>query len=242
MLHKTAGIVLRNIKYNDSSNIVDLFTESSGHVSVIVKSARSKKNALKPVLFRNLSFVEFEADFRPTSNLYPVTNVRSYLPFRSLPYDPAKASIALFLSEFLYRALRQETENRPLFAYLLYSLKWLDECETGYANFHVVFLIRISRFLGLYPNLEHYWPGACFDLINACFVSLKPFHASWLSPDDSAALMRLVRVNYETMHLFRMNRRERNRCLVLINEYYRLHLPDFPVMKSLEVLNQLFDD
>lgn len=242
MLQKTVGIVLRNIKYSDSSNIVELFTESSGNVSVIIRIPRSKKAAVQPVLFRPLSFVEFEADFRQTSNLQRVTHAKCYLPYRSIPYDPVKASIALFLSEFLYRALRQETENRPLFAYLLYSLKWLDECEQGYSNFHLVFLIRISRFLGLYPNLDHYHRGACFDLVNAGFVSGRPFHTSWLSAEESSAMMRLMRMNYETMHLFGMNRRERNRCLVLINEYYRLHLPDFPVLKSLEILTGMFDD
>lgn len=55
--------------------------------------------------------------------------------------------MALFLSEFLYRAIREEAENRPLFAYLQHSIIWLDECGDGFANFHLVFLMRLSRFL-----------------------------------------------------------------------------------------------
>ena len=51
----------------------------------------------------------------------------------------------------------------------------------------------------------------------------------------------LMRMNYETMHLFGMSRAERTRCLTTINDYYSLHLPDFPVLKSLEVLKELFD-
>ena len=50
-----------------------------------------------------------------------------------------------------------------------------------------------------------------------------------------------MRMNYETMHLFGMSRAERTRCLTTINDYYSLHLPDFPILKSLEVLKELFD-
>ena len=92
-------------------------------------------------------------------------------------------SIALFLSEFLYRAIREEAENRPLFAYLQHSIIWLDECGEGFANFHLVFLMRLSRFLGLYPNLEDYHTGDYFDLLNACFTSIRPqLHSSYINP------------------------------------------------------------
>ena len=102
--------------------------------------------------------------------------------------------------------------------------------------------MRLSRFLGLYPNWENYHPGDYFDLQNACFTSLRPQrHSDYLLPEEAAKLTDLMRMNYKTMHLFAMNRAERARCLTFINDYYRLHLPDFPVLKSLEVLKELFD-
>lgn len=143
---------------------------------------------------------------------------------------------------FLYRAVREEAENRPLFAYLQHSIIWLDECRDSFANFHLVFLMRLSRFLGLYPNLEDYENGDYFDLLNACFTPLRPqLHSFYILPAEASRLTMLMRMNYETMHLFAMNRAERTRCLTIMNEYYRLHLPDFPVLKSLEVLKELFD-
>ena len=97
-------------------------------------------------------------------------------------------------------------------------------------------------FLGLYPNLEDYHAGDYFDLQNACFTPLRPqLHSNYIAPEEAARLTQLMRMNYETMHLFTMNRLERTRCLNIVNEYYRLHLPDFPVLKSLEVLKELFD-
>ncbi len=60
-------------------------------------------------------------------------------------------------------------------------------------------------------------------------------------PDEASRINILMRMNYETMHLFAMSRAEpRNRCLTIINDYYRLHLPHFPLLKSLDVLRELF--
>ncbi len=242
MLQKTLGIVLHTLKYNDTSLIVEMYTDLLGRVSYLVRVPRSRKAAVKSVLFQPLSLIEFEADYRPNTTLYHIREAKSYYPYSSIPYDPYKSSIALFLSEFLYRAVREEAENRPLFAYLRHSLIWLDECRKGYANFHLVFLMRLSRFLGLYPNLEDYREGDYFDLLNACFSSVRPqSHAYYIHPEEAGRLRQLMRMNYDTMHLFAMNRVERARCLDIINDYYRLHLPEFPVLKSLEVLKELFD-
>ncbi|MCF0254762.1 DNA repair protein RecO [Bacteroides heparinolyticus] len=242
MLQKTLGIVLHTLKYKDTSLIVDVYTEVFGRASFLVSVPRSRKAMVKSVLFQPLALVDLEVELRPTSTIYKVREAKSHYPFSSLPYNPYKSAIAMFLSEFLYRAVREEAENRPLFAYLQHSVIWLDECRTGFANFHLVFLMRLSRFLGLYPNLEDYRPGDYFDLRNACFTSLRPqVHSNYIVPAEAARLTRLMRMNYETMHLFAMSREERMRCLIIMNEYYRLHLPDFPVLKSIEVLKELFD-
>ena len=240
MLQKAEGIVLRTVKYKDTAFIADVYTDVAGRVSFMVPLPRSRKASIKSVLFQPLSLVELEADFRPNTSIYKIKEAKSWHPFVSLPYD--KSAIALFLSEFLCRAVRVEADNRALFSYLRHSIVWLDECRTGFANFHLVFLMRLSRFLGLYPNLEGYSEGCYFDLLNACFTSLRPSgHSHYIGPIEAARLLTLMRMNYDTMHLFAMSRVERMRCLTVIEQYYRLHLPDFPELKSLDVLKELFD-
>ena len=129
MVRKDVGIVLHTLKYNDTSNIVDIYTRENGAFFFLVSVPRSRKSAVKRYSFQPLSMIEFEADYRPMSNLYRIKEAKSWYPFRTLPYDPYKSSIAMFLAEFLYRALREEAENGPLFAYLEHSIRWLDECE-----------------------------------------------------------------------------------------------------------------
>ncbi|KAA6346141.1 DNA repair protein RecO [termite gut metagenome] len=243
MLQKTTGMVLHTLKYTDALTIVDIYTELCGRASFIVPVSRSKKTGTKPGLFQPLALIEFEADFRPAiTSLYRMKEVKSLFPFATIPYNPFKSAISLFLGEFLFCALREEVENRSLFAYLKHSIIRLDEAKKGYANFHLVFLIYLSRFLGLYPNLENYRQGDYFDMLNGGFTSVRPLqHSFFVHPEEASLLPRFMHINYETMHLFQMKRTERIRCLTVINDYYRLHLPGFPELKSIKVLQELFD-
>jgi DNA repair protein RecO (recombination protein O) len=243
MLQRIEGIVLRTVRYNDRTIIAHLYTRQIGRASFRVAIPRSRKASVKSVLFQPLALLELESDVRPTTAIYSVREAKSAYPFTSIPYDPVKAAVALFLSEFLSRTVREEgTENVPLYTYLRHSILWLDMCRGSVANFHLVFLMRFSRFLGLYPNLDDYHRDDYFDLLNACFTPTRPtLHLSFLEPEEASRISRLMRMNYDTMHLFAMNRNERNRCLHIMNEYYRLHLPDFPELKSLEVLRELFN-
>lgn len=242
MLQKSTGIVLGTIRYNDKSNIAHLYTEQNGLMSFLIPAIRSRKTSVSPVLFQPLSLVEFEADIRPRSGIHPIKEARAWFTFHSLPYDPYKSGIALFLTEFLDYALKEEGPNQPLFAYLVHSIQWLDTCETHFANFHLVFLLRLSRFLGFYPNLENASSTAYFDLLNACFTNDKPMHSMFLYSKEASHIHNLMRLNYKTMHLFTMNRIERNHCLDIICSYYKLHLPDFPELKSKPVLQELFSN
>ena len=149
-----------------------------------------------------------------------------------------KLTIGLFVAEFLYHALRDEQHDAPLFNYVRNSIEWLDGAEKNFANFHLVFLMRLSRFLGFYPNLEE--ENDYFDLRGATFCATPPLHSDFLMPQEASRIRLLMRMDYPTMHLFRLSRTERNRILELLLLYYRLHLPSFPALRSLSVLQELY--
>ena len=240
MLEKTRGVVLRALKYEDSSLIVDVYTVSRGTVSFMIRLPKSRKAALKGVFFRPLSLLELDFEFRQKAALQRVKDVRFAYTFRSLPYDPYKSSIALFLAEFLCRALRHESDNAPLFSYICYSLEWLDASERAFSNFHLVFITRLTRFLGFYPNVEDWHKGDYFDMVNACFVSSRPVCHACLEPEEAALIPLFMRMNYDSMRFFAMNRQQRERYLEVLNAYYRLHIPEFPDLKSPDVLKEVF--
>lgn len=240
MLTKTEAIVLHSLKYGESRLIVDMFTRSQGHLAFIVNIPRTSNSKVKKQFFQPLSLLDIEVDIRPKVQLQKLSDVRLLQPFSSIPFEPFKLSISLFIAEFLYYALRSEQQNENLFDYVVNSIQWLDGQEDRFANFHLVFLMRLSRFLGFYPNLDDYVSGDYFDLRESVFSKMPPVHRDFLEPQEAEKVQLLMRMDYPTMHLFKMSHNERNRFLDVALNYYRLHLPDFPEMKSVVVLQELF--
>lgn len=241
MQENLRGIVLRTVKYGDTSLIVDLFTESRGRMSFMASTVRPKRATRTTSFWQPLSLVAFSADIRPNTQRLPKpAEVHTYYNYIDLPFSPVKSTLALFLTEFLSAALREEKENVPLYRYIESSLQWLDMVSdpSAMANFHLVFLMHLSRFIGIFPNLES--PSLYFDLLAGCYTERVPDHAHYLRHPEAQVLPRLFRMDYSTMHLFRFTRAERQRVLQVLNEYYRLHIPNFPELKSLEVLHELY--
>ena len=242
MLVKTEAIVLHSFKYGESRLIVDMFTREVGRLSFIVPLPKTPKSRLKKQYFQPMTLLEVECDVRQRVQLQKLKDVRLLSAYTSVPFSPEKLALSLFTAEFLYHALRSEQRNEPLFAYVCDAMRWLDAVETGFANFHLTFLMRLSRFLGFYPNLDDYVDGCVFDLRAATFSLQVPTHRDFLQSDDAQRIHTLMRMDFPTMRLYRLSRHDRNRIVDVLLYYYRLHIPQFPELKSLSVLQELWAD
>lgn len=240
MLTKTEAIVLHSFKYGEHKLIVDMFTRSNGRMAFAVPVPKSAKSRMKKQYFQPLTLIDITCDIRPHSQLQGLKDVSLLTPLPSLLGDPAKLAIGLFIAEFLYHALKSEQQNEPLFDYTISALRWLDGRESHYANFHLVFLMHLSRFLGFRPYLDSYHDGDFFDLLAGTFCTYPPLHHHYLVPQEAAMMRLMMRMDLANMHLFRMNHQQRNRCIEVAMQYYRLHLPDFPELRSLDVLQELW--
>ena len=240
MLTKTEAIVLRSLKYGENRLIINLLTESEGVVTVAVNMPKTQRGKLKRQLFQPLTLLSIELDMRQNRELQHLRDARISVPFASLATDPAKLGIALFLAEFLYFCSRGEDASEGFFQYIKNSILWLDGSRQHYANSHLVFMMRLSRFIGFMPNVDDYVEGDFFDMRNACFVRTSPLHPDYLSPEDASHVITLLRMNFETMHLFRLTRSERNRIVDIIILYYRLHVASFPELRSLDIVRELW--
>ena len=241
MLTTTKAIVLHAFRYGEAKLIIDLLTADGSRMACIATLPKSPRAKLKKQYFQPLYILEVVADVRPRTNLQRLKEAGVAVPLTSIPFSPAKTAITLFTAEFLRNATRREPLDPAAFAYVENSIRWLDGCAGHFANFHLVFMMRMAKFLGFYPNLDGYTPGCRFDLRASCFRQDAPLHGDCLPPAEASHLARLMRMNYDTMRFFRLSRAERARCLEVILSYYRLHVPAFPVLKSPEVLKELFD-
>lgn len=237
---KTPALVLSTVNYGDRQLIVDLLTRQAGRQSFIVRLSQSPHGRVHRRLFQPLTLLDADFTLRPNRTLQRFSEVRMSRPWTSLTANPYKMPLVFFVAEFLRHATRDEQDVATLFDYVVDSVEWLDMASEGYANFHLVFMIRLSMFLGFFPNLESYEPGACFDLRSGCFSTTVPPHPDYIQADEAEAMVSLMRLSFATMRLFRMSREQRNRCVDVILDFYRLHIPAFPELKTLGVVRELF--
>ncbi|NLN32811.1 MAG: DNA repair protein RecO [Flavobacteriaceae bacterium] len=237
MLVKSEAFVLSAIQYGDSGKIIKLYTESSGPKSFIVKSVYSKRNK-QNALFIPLNQLDIVFEEKPKMNLLYFKEITQSFHYQSIYTNPTKTTISLFLSEILNSVLKEEEANSALFRFIRNSLENFDQKESVYADFHLWFLINLSRFLGFYPNLKK--GTQYFDLING--ISTHEFPSEYfIEKSDLKLFEDLISLDFfhQTENLF--NQAQRNSLLSVLILYFELHISDFRRPKSLDVLNQVFE-
>lgn len=240
MLTKTKAVVLNSLKYGDRKVFVDMFSMEYGKITFSCPVGSRGKQKSRLNYFQPLNIVEVEFDHKPKAEIHTIKEIRLDYPAKSIPYDPYKLSICIFLAEFLRYALLNEQQNIPLYKYIEHSIEWLDNADKGFANFHIVFMMKISIFIGFRPNIEEFSPGSWFDLQSGDFSVLIPKHKDIIRPSEAVIVPIIDRLNYRSMHLLKLSRTQRNQCIENILTYYRLHLPFFPELKSFAVMKELF--
>lgn len=241
MLSKTKGIVLHSIQYNDKYSIIYIYTELFGRVSYMVARNRGKKSTVSYALFMPLSVIEMEVEHKNNRELHKIKEAKACFPVADLFCNPVKNVLALFLAEVLFRVVKETEPDEKLFDFLYQSVYLLDLSDKGIANFHLVFLLRLLHHLGIFPNVESYTNCSYFDMLNGVFTNRVPMHKHFLNIQESEIFYRLLRISYENMHLYGFSRSERVSIINRIIEYYRLHTPEFPEIKSVAIMQSLFD-
>ena len=240
MISATRAIVLNHLRYGDSSLIVNLYTESMGRQTVFVKGAFSRKSPVRAALFQPLHLVEASLHHRLNRQMQRVSNIQMYYPFQSIPFDPVKSCISLFIAEILHKTLREEEANPELFDFLLHTIQAFDLNDCGTANFHLLFMVHFSRYLGFYPNTgqasEHTW----FDARKGSFVAI-PTVSSPL-PEYNHLLTQLFGMSFDRLDSLSINHHQRNYLTDYLLEYYSTHIANFGKLKSFPILRNVFQD
>ena len=238
MLVKTNAIVLSKIKYGDHDVIVKCYTKNRGIVSYLLRGIlKSKKSNSKIAYYQPLSQLEIEENFRTNQTLHYITDVKLSVPYKSMHTNVLKAAIVMFLSEVLSASLKEEEANLSLYEYLETSLEWLDH-ETDFANFHLLFLLELSKHLGFYPDTSHS-DLPYFNLRSGSF-ELKPQNPYTVSGENLEFMKQLLRIKFDELSSVKLHSTQRQNLLKLFIFYFELHLSDFKKPKSLQILNQVF--
>jgi DNA repair protein RecO (recombination protein O) len=221
MLHKTRGIVLHTIKYGDTSVISHIYTRDFGRQSYIVNGVRSKKSKFPFNNFQPLTLLHLEVDHKQTREIQRIREIHIAHPFHHIQSSIVKNTIALFIGEVLYRSLKEEEGNHTLFDYVHSAIQILDYCEKGCVNFHLVFLVQFTRFLGIFPqnNLE-------LDLYQPNNMPLK--------------LHDLIQYSLNDLSILELTNAQRNALVEAMIDYYYYHLEGMGKISSIKILHEIF--
>jgi len=240
MLFKTRGIVLHHIKYSETSVIVTIYTEVFGRQSYLINGVRSKKAKIKANILQPLFLLNMEVYHKPKRELQRVKEVQNDFIFSSLPYDIRKSTLAIFIAEILSKTIQEQEPNTELFNYIYNSIQVLDLKEKGISNFHLYFLIHLTKYLGFFPENNHSSFNCFFDLKAGGFVKIKPMHLFFLNKSESKVLSEMLEFSDNQHENVNISHKDRMEILEKILDYYSLHNDGVSNIKSLSVLKEVF--
>jgi DNA repair protein RecO (recombination protein O) len=232
------AIVISSLKYGDSSLIVRLFTLEGGLQAYLIKGILGrKKGPFRAGHFQPLTQLEIVGNPSRSGKLGYLREAAIAFPYQTVHADIRKSTLALFLSEILAQGIREEEPDPALYSYLESALQWLDHHEQ-IANFHIRFLIGLSRYLGFYPD-----PGPSgapfFDLGEGAFVQEPSLHPV-LGGEVLELFTRFLETGFDSMAQVRLTQGQRRELLRALITYYEIHLPGFREPRSLAVLDAVF--
>lgn len=222
MLHKTSGIVLHTIKYGDTSIIAHIYTRDFGRQSYMVNGVRNKKSKFHYNNFQPLTLLDLEVDHKNTREIQRIRDLKIAQPFHNIQTNIIKNTIALFVGELLYRCLHDTEANHALFDYASSAIQILDYCQEGCVNFHLVFMVQFTRFLGIFPQN------------NKELDRLQP-------KESTIKLHDLLSFTLKKLDKLELNNTQRNLLVKAMVDYYYYHLEGMGKISSLDVLHEVFE-
>lgn len=240
MLTKCRAIVIRTVNYSESSVILKCYTDLHGIQSYMVNGVRSRKGSIRPSQLQPLTLLELEAYQQQNKNLQRIRELKCMPPLRQLHFDIIKGAIGMFVSEVLYKAIREEAHaDETLFSFLFHAIQLLDLSHDKTANFPVYFMLQLSRYLGFYPKGSYTAETDGFDLHEGSFDRYDLRNPFQVEPALSEKMSLLLRCGFDSMHDVPFSHAQRSTLLAHLVSYYSEHLDDFSELRSHKVLNEV---
>jgi DNA repair protein RecO (recombination protein O) len=244
MLHKTRGIVLRVVKYGDTSVIASIFTELFGIQSYIVNGVRSAKpKAAKGNLLQPGNILEMVVYHHEQKNLQRISEFKLAYIYTALHFNVVKNTVALYMIELLQRCLKQPEQQEDLYYLAEHTLQLLDHSEAPVAaNLPLYFTLKLAEMLGFRLNGRYSEYTPYLDLEEGTFVDLPPHHSNHLD-DVNSELTDMLFQCPELAALARitMSKDRRRKLLYSYLDFLKLHLPDFTDLHSPSILHEILD-
>lgn len=240
MTHKTRGIVIRTVKYGETSVIVHIYTELFGIQSYLVNGVRasSRKNPGRANMFQPGALLELVVYHNELRNLQRIKEYQWSILFKELFYDVVKNSVVLFLVELLQKTIKQPEPNTDLFSFLEDALVHLDTAgKDVVANYPLFIALQLPGFFGFRISNGYSSKLQVLELQEGEFVQERPLHPYFIEGEASFYTSELLKVQHpEELGQVKIHPSIRRIMLQAYQTFFALHVPEFGTMKTLPVL------
>ena len=245
MLLSTPGLVLHTTPYGETSLVAKVFTRQLGLRSYLVKGVRGPRSRVKQNLLQPLSCIDMVVYDNPKNDLNYIKELSPRHPGYSasvpLSHSATQSALRFFMTEVLYKALREEEPMPDLFDYVEAE----SDCQNAPATLPIVFLLTVAHHLGIEP-LDNYTPREpYFDLQEGRYVAtptettLPPALSSLLHTYLSACGKTGAGSEDEPQENMMPPLNDRRALIDALLAYCQLHLSGFRNFHSHEILHTI---
>jgi len=242
MLQKTNGIVLRSIKYGETSLVTNIFTSVYGVQTYMVQGVRTataKRNraaALQPATLLNMVVYQ-----QPQKNMQRIKEFDAAYIYTSLHEEVVKNSIALFSVEVLLRLLPEHAPLPEVFDLAYDYFIQIDKMPLqAIANFPLYFIIQCSRIMGYELKGGYSEETPYLNLQEGAFTSNPPLLHHYLNDEDARAIDHLLPIEdvYKLAEI-QLSAATRFRLLEWYIAFLQQHSQHMGNIKSMAVLQAI---
>lgn len=245
MLTTTKAIFLHTTRLSGNKVVIHLYTKDFGRVSIVANNLHRKNSDLKMSLLTPFSLFNLTFNFQEKKDLHRYEELVPYYIFQQIPFSPIRSALSLFMTEIVYRSIKERQTDESLFSFLEKSIIYLDEiddCNKELALFHFLFLAGFSKELGFFPRIETYEEGSFFDLEEGAFYKNVSLNGRLLNANDSFLFYSILSaIDKNELNKLSFSRETKQLILYHFIEYFSIHIAGFSRLKSLDILIQLFD-
>jgi len=229
---KSRAIILRTVKYKESSVIFDAYTEEAGLRGFIIGGVRKKNAKTSAGMLQIGNIVDLVAYPAKTGSLQRVKELHMAHVYDELSYRIDKMAVMSFCIEVFRKSVKENEENEQVYEYLHHYLLALDTHAASLTLRSHKFLVELSGYIGIRPNLDK--ADQFFDIREGSGTSLAPYHSDFMEGEELSLLKNLL-LKEEVSS----SKAVRDELLDRLLQYYRYHVDGFQELKSLAVLRSV---
>ena len=235
---QTEGIVIKTIKYGETSIITHVLTREHGLQTLImggVNSGNSKSGMFQ--IMNQLDLVIYYSDHRP---MHRIKEVRYSKIYQTLPFEMQRTAVGVFMLELLRKCIQGNDIDSRLYDWIKVCLDHSDDATLHVTWMPLHFILGFSKHLGFHPLDNYSEQHPFFDLREGRFIEDAPYHRDYLDKDSAALLHYLIcRSDISNMPAYTSSRQTRKELLYGLLDYYRFHLDHFNGLDSPLILEEI---